>query len=312
MRVPSLIEPYGIMLLAYASACAPAPEPSREPHLPTIEALRPKLDSIEGRIGFQSVSLAARIDSLERRNVRGEPQTSVRESDTDSTRTTESEAVGTPAVQEGVIVGIVMDVETGQPLEAAQVAIRDVMIGDLSDQSGRFEIPGVPLGEYELRAAMVGYAPVGLRIRVDRAQGVVARFLLRPHAWVDCEFISVRRVRATVRDVVTGLAPATATALRVSNGRERWWALGNADGEGDSLDLVVQVGTGPLSVEVAAEGYALWRGTAVMPQSEGCVPGGSATLDVWLLPTEDHSWRREEGAEEPGRPNRDCLTWNCC
>ena len=290
MRRPSLFELCGITLMVSGVSCAPAPVPTPEPHLPTVAAVRPKLDSIDGRIEFVAERLNARLDSLEHSRPSASA-TPVHDSEAVPLQSG-SEAIGSGGVPEGTIVGVVMDLETGEALEAAQVALRPANLGDISDASGRFEIPRAPLGEFELRAEMVGYTPVSLPIRMDRAEGVVARFLLRPHVWVDCEFVWARHVRVTVRDVVTGLAPATATALRVSNGEERWWALGQAEEAGDALDLVVQVGPGPLDVEVAAEGYEAWYGTAVMPQSEGCTVGGSSEFDVWLLPTEDHTWRR--------------------
>lgn len=281
--------------MALTSGCASPSDPAEGPHAATIAALRPKLDSIEGRITFQAAALAARIDSL---HATGRaPATEMARSPTgdDTVGITASESVRSRAVPGGVIRGIVLDHETGEPIEAAQVHLRNTQIGALSDTSGHFEIQRVPPGQHQLMAERVGYTPVTVGVSVQPPQGVVARFQLRPHEWVECEAIVVRGVWVRVRDVLTGLAPATATAMRVSNERDRWWALGHAEPEDESLTLSVQVGTGPLKVEVAAEGYAPWADRAVPPQSLRCGAAGSASFDVWLLPVEDHSWRKGEG-----------------
>lgn len=287
--LPGLV---GLVLLT--SACAS--RPSDEPHAPTLSAIRPKLDSIDMRIGVQFGLLVARVDTLRAlataaaANDVAEPAPAVAEA------VVESDATRSEAVPAGVIRGLVIDGDTGLPIARAITELRGRQIGSLADSAGRFNIPNVPDGRYELMASSLGYQEAVVSIDVRSPQGVAARFVLRPRDWVDCEYVSVRGVRVTVRDVLTGRAPETATALRVTNGRDRWWALANAEAAAAALGLYTQVGGGPLQVEVAAEGYAPWYSSVTAPRpSGGCrVPDTGYQFDVWLLPTEDHSWRREE------------------
>lgn len=289
-------------LLVVVTACASSPSPRGEmaeaPHGPTLAAIRPKLDSIETRIGMQASVLTARLDTL---RALLNTRTPAPASD-DSLSVTESQALRSDAAPEGVITGVVLDGVTGLPLEAAMVYLEGSDIGAIVDATGHFEIARIPLGEYEVVAQRIGYRPVRLRADMRQSEGVVARYLLQPHTLVDCEVISVRGVRVRVRDVLTGKAPPTATALRVSNDSDRWWALATAEEDADVLTLWVQVGAGPLDIEVAAEGYAPWYGRSVPSGPSRCGGPGGGVFDVWLLPTEDHTWRREEGRDrDPDR-----------
>lgn len=60
---------------------------------------------------------------------------------------------------QGVISGVVTDTETGLPLPGANVVIVGTMQGTVTDRNGRYRIPGVEPGTYDLRASFVGYLP---------------------------------------------------------------------------------------------------------------------------------------------------------
>ena len=55
------------------------------------------------------------------------------------------------------ISGKVTDSETGQPLPNVDVYLLGTTLGDIADESGNYIIQGVPFGNHELVASMMGY-----------------------------------------------------------------------------------------------------------------------------------------------------------
>jgi carboxypeptidase family protein/outer membrane beta-barrel protein/TonB-dependent receptor-like protein len=68
-------------------------------------------------------------------------------------------AVALPALAEdkGTITGKVTDKRTGHALPFANVALVGVPKGGLTDSEGRFSIPGVPFGTYDVKVQFLGY-----------------------------------------------------------------------------------------------------------------------------------------------------------
>lgn len=76
----------------------------------------------------------------------------------------------------GKIVGRVVDKDTGEPLIAANIVVKDAGLGAATDEDGYYVILNVPPGEYVLQAIYIGYSTqevkevqvkVGLTTRVD-------------------------------------------------------------------------------------------------------------------------------------------------
>lgn len=63
----------------------------------------------------------------------------------------------------GTVAGTVVDHDTGQALFAANVVLVGTGMGGISDREGRFRIEGVPQGEYEVAASMMGYGREAIR-----------------------------------------------------------------------------------------------------------------------------------------------------
>ncbi|HEY9515513.1 MAG TPA: SusC/RagA family TonB-linked outer membrane protein [Gemmatimonadaceae bacterium] len=59
----------------------------------------------------------------------------------------------------GTVVGRVIDAASRQPVPSAQISIVGSSAGALTNESGRFVIPGVPAGAVTVRAARIGYRP---------------------------------------------------------------------------------------------------------------------------------------------------------
>jgi TonB-linked SusC/RagA family outer membrane protein len=97
----------------------------------------------------------------------------------------------------GTVVGSVLDSSTRQPLAGAQVHLPARALGALANAQGRFVIPNVPVGTYEIRAELIGRAPASASVTVVAGQNVEVNLLLESRA------ISLEGV------VVTGVAAAT-------------------------------------------------------------------------------------------------------
>ena len=66
----------------------------------------------------------------------------------------------------GTVAGTVVDMESGDPLEGANVSIAILSLGGASDAQGRFTIVNVPPGVHELKVDLIGYPPVTRAITV--------------------------------------------------------------------------------------------------------------------------------------------------
>jgi hypothetical protein len=67
--------------------------------------------------------------------------------------------------QQGVVRGVVAD-SSGDPIEAADVAIVALHRLTRTDERGRFSLTGLPLDDVELSVRRLGYAPKRVRVRV--------------------------------------------------------------------------------------------------------------------------------------------------
>lgn len=74
----------------------------------------------------------------------------------------------------GIIKGVIIDVQTEQPMEYANVAIYSVsdsslVTGGITNQSGKFEITGIDFGDYYLEAKFIGFNKTGISdINIDK------------------------------------------------------------------------------------------------------------------------------------------------
>ncbi len=104
---------------------------------------------------------------------------------------------GLYAQGDGTITGVVIDQATQQPVQGAQIVVVGTQRGAMTDQQGRFTIPGVPAGSYEVRARRVGYAPIVQRVTVTAGGTETATFALST---------SAARLEEVVVNAVTGQA----------------------------------------------------------------------------------------------------------
>jgi TonB-linked SusC/RagA family outer membrane protein len=111
-------------------------------------------------------------------------------------------AAAPAAAQTGTVTGTILDASTGAPLDAVQVSLEvvgatETNLGGLTQSSGRFLIINVPVGQYLLRAQLLGFGTQTQLVDVIGGQTAVVDLRLEPEA------ISLSEI------VVTGVAGAT-------------------------------------------------------------------------------------------------------
>ncbi|HEY0017851.1 MAG TPA: alpha-2-macroglobulin family protein [Longimicrobium sp.] len=74
-----------------------------------------------------------------------------------------TDSLGAP----GVVWGVVIDAQTGQPVAGAVVRVEGTTRGTVTDAAGRFELKGVPAGRRVVQIARVGLSPVRRTVEVS-------------------------------------------------------------------------------------------------------------------------------------------------
>jgi hypothetical protein len=82
----------------------------------------------------------------------------------------------------GGIAVTVVDDDSGQAVEAALVYIPALDLGGSSDAQGRFEVVGVPVGEHEVRAELIGYSRTSATVSVQAGKTAAVELRLKPAA----------------------------------------------------------------------------------------------------------------------------------
>jgi iron complex outermembrane recepter protein len=82
----------------------------------------------------------------------------------------------------GTIVGVLRDAETGEPVAAAQVRLREMRRSELSNAQGRFQFLDVRPGRYTVAVERIGYAPTERQVVVAAGQTTDLTVELRPTA----------------------------------------------------------------------------------------------------------------------------------
>lgn len=222
------------------------------------------------------------------------------------------------AVAPMVVRGIVIDVVTGEGLEAVQVYPSDGHVGALTDLEGRFELVMPDSGRYELVADRIGFSRTADTIVVRADGGIFAQFAMTQIplsvcglivcAWPGCE----SGVRVEVRDLDTGRAPAGEVTLTVSSEGQTRSTRGLApardtaylqsrfttpeyqevfDSAAAAMPVRLHTGGdvdtyGPFEVSVSSSQYHDWTASNVWLSDRACLPRVSPLLRVWLLPSD--------------------------
>ena len=82
----------------------------------------------------------------------------------------------------GTITGTVVNTATGEKVEFAQVYIKALNLGAVSDEQGRFTLSDVPPGTHELRADLIGYVGAMAVVTVTAGQTMTVALQMEPSA----------------------------------------------------------------------------------------------------------------------------------
>ena len=108
--------------------------------------------------------------------------------------------------QQGTVQGEITDSRTLAPISAVQVFLPGLGLGTLSDEQGEYTLTNVPPGEHELRAEMIGRAPLSQTITVGPAAVLTVNFSLETSAIGLDEIVVTgtvgRQVRRSLGNVV--------------------------------------------------------------------------------------------------------------
>jgi hypothetical protein len=133
---------------------------------------------------------------------------------------TGTRAFAQPAdTEKGILAGLVVNSVTQEPLPLATVLVVGTSLGASTNEEGRFSLPGVPVGTYEVRVSLVGYPALIITdvvVRTGRPVDLVAR--------LEEEAIPLEGVDATARyfrtspDAPVSLQQFSAEEIRRSPG----------------------------------------------------------------------------------------------
>jgi TonB-dependent starch-binding outer membrane protein SusC len=91
-------------------------------------------------------------------------------------------AVPLQAQQTGSVTGTVTEQTNLRPIAGAHVSIAGSSRSGITDERGRYMIPGVPTGTHEVRVSTLGYAQASERVTVTAGQQATVNFTLAPSA----------------------------------------------------------------------------------------------------------------------------------
>ena len=82
--------------------------------------------------------------------------------------------------QNATLTGRVLSSDNSEPLEDANVYVRNLNIGSATDLSGQFSINDLSLGNLELEISILGYRDTTLLILIDDSLVSIGKILLDP------------------------------------------------------------------------------------------------------------------------------------
>jgi len=118
-------------------------------------------------------------------------------------------ALPAAAQESGVVSGRVLDASTGTPVSMAALRVVGTVLLTFADDSGRFELRGVPTGRRRLWVERIGYAPRELEVTVGAGARAELEIALEPQAVALGGVV----VAATKRELSAPDAPVSVAVL---------------------------------------------------------------------------------------------------
>lgn len=178
----------------------------------------------------------------------------------------------------GVVRGRVIDAGSGDPVATAAVKAVGTVLITFADDSGRFELRGVPVGRRSLEIERIGYKPHRLEVRVRAGLPAEVEVALQPSAVAVGQIV----VSATKRELSSFDAPVSVAVLEERDIRAR---VPETTADAVSYVPSVQFVGEQLNVR-GSSGYSRGTGTRVLLLVDG-VPanaGDSGGLNWDMIP----------------------------
>ncbi len=125
----------------------------------------------------------------------------------------------TNAQEAGTIRGVVLDADTRQALEGANVVVRGTFLGAATDRHGAFKISGLSQGRYVVSISMVGYRPVQIENIAPGSLSADPLEVFLQSAPIETEqiIVTASRREQDAREVPVSMAVVTAVTLAARN-----------------------------------------------------------------------------------------------
>jgi iron complex outermembrane receptor protein len=180
-------------------------------------------------------------------------------------------AVPATAQQSGTVAGRVVDASSREPVPTAAVRVVGTVILTFSDDSGRFELRGVPAGLRRLSVERISYAPRRVEVDVPAGGRTEIEIELEPQAVAVGELVT----SVTMRELSSLNAPVSVSVLKEEQIRERVPATA-----ADAVAYVpsVQFVGDQMNIRASA-GYSRGAGSRVLMLVDG-VPANAGDSDA--------------------------------
>lgn len=131
----------------------------------------------------------------------------------------------------GTIEGHVLDAESGEPLGGAEVMVEGTSLRVLTSDGGSYVIVGVPAGDHDLTASMLGYRSVSKEVEVQARATTTVDFELRVSpVEMDAIVVTGTRTPAHVKAAAVRTEVITAETIEEKGARNLYEALQGAPG----------------------------------------------------------------------------------
>ena len=168
------------------------------------------------------------------------------------------------------MVGLITDMETGQPIPFASVQVEGMSLGCAADSNGHFQLRHVPAGKHTLIVSAVGHETATL-VESVTAEGVSNLHVQLQHALIDAGTIVVTGTRTPryIKDAPVFTEVVTKASIEDKGAHNLFEALENESGvrveqqcQGCNFSILRMQGLGADHTQVLLDGQPVYTGLA--------------------------------------------------